>query len=79
MYGTIDTSKTYSFSEAWNSLLDNNIITSKTTNGNYLIDKSKSGEVQLKFQHPMVSLWQDAEYILLKEMVNEWYITKIEE
>lgn len=74
MFKDVDTTKEYEGSVAIDSLREGKVITSKKTLGNYKIYKSEGKEI-LKFQHSTNSIWQDAEYILFKEIIGKWYIT----
>jgi len=75
MFKGVDTSTEYDFNTAWNKLCEGNIITSKKTMGSYKLDKIDSKEFMLKFQHPMVSVWQECDYVLVKEISDKWYAT----
>ena len=69
----VNTRKEYDFTVAWGSLFEGDkVITSKKTRCSYKLEDNN-----LKFYNPLVSWWQDCDYILAKEMLDVWYITKI--
>lgn len=76
MIKEVNTNRDYYFETAWEALCEDKVITSVKTGCSYKIDKSDVEEFKLKFYNPVISFWQDCDYILVKEMMNKWYITK---
>ena len=69
-------SKEYYFERAWAHLLSGHAIASKVTRCAYWL--SEDGK-SLKFYNPIVTIVQDSDYILNKEMLGMWVIGHIVE
>ena len=69
----VDKTKEYDFSTAYDRLLKENIITSIDTKNSY---RFVGGKVKLKFYNPAISRWQNTDYMLSKEILGKWYVTK---
>ena len=65
--------KEIELSEAWDKLLNGNIIISKNTNYSYKIEKCRK-EIKLKFYNPVMERWQPCNYFSTEELIGEWYI-----
>lgn len=72
----VDKTKEYDFSTAYDRLLKENIITSIDTKNSYRLDRFVGGKVKLKFYNPAISRWQNTDYMLSKEILGKWYVTK---
>lgn len=74
---SVDKSKEYSFTEAWDKLLENCdvIITSKDSEDHYIIEKIGKDAI-LKFYSRTSERWQKCTYILPQELLGKWYVTK---
>ena len=72
----VDKTKEYDFSIACDRLLKENIITSIDTKNSYRLDRFVGGKVKLKFYNPAISRWQNTDYMLSKEILGKWYVTK---
>ncbi len=66
----------YYFERAWSHLLSGHVIASKVTRCAYWL--SEDGK-SLKFYNPIVTIVQDSDYILNKEMLGMWVIGHIVE
>ena len=73
----INTSKNYHFSFAWLELLTGKIITNTKTFYSYRIEKQDTEPLQLRTYIPIAGMWQDADYILAKELFGSWYVTDL--
>lgn len=77
MESKINTTKEYTFLEAWEKAIDDNsiLIKSKNTDVTYKIDLKEKKD-KLKYWNTTFENWIKADYVEPKEIFDSWYITQ---